>query len=76
MEPIVMDGQEVTVEPRLSGVTIEKGDVVLCKVRGREFFHKVLALDRRGTSYQIGNNKGGVNGWIRSTEIYGKLVRE
>jgi SOS-response transcriptional repressor LexA len=75
MEPIVMDGQEVTVEPVYSGNGVEIGDVVLCRIRGGEFFHKVLARDRRNFAFKIGNNKGHVNGWVDPVHVYGKMRR-
>jgi SOS-response transcriptional repressor LexA len=75
MEPIVMDGQEVTVDPVFSGNGVEIGDVVLCRIRGGEYFHKVLARDRRKFAFQIGNNKGHVNGWANPNQVYGKMRR-
>ena len=52
--------------------TLEVGDVVLCKVKGREFLHKITAT--RGVEFQIGNNKGRVNGWVSTNAIFGKCV--
>jgi hypothetical protein len=49
-----------------------QGDVVLCKVYGREFLHLVKAV--QDGRFQIGNNKGHVNGWVGANGIYGKLV--
>ena len=66
----VNPGQLCTVEP-LSGPP-EKGDVVLCKVKGREYLHLVKAV--KGERFQIGNNKGGINGWIGINSIFGKLT--
>ena len=74
MEPIVMDGQTVTVKPANAHTDVEIGDVVLCRVRGRSYLHKVLARDRRQYALKIGNNKGGVNGWTDPKDVYGKLV--
>jgi hypothetical protein len=34
---------------------------VLCKVRGAEYLHLVKAI--QGSRFQIGNNRGHVNGW-------------
>ncbi len=28
----------------------------------------------QGERYQIGNNRGGINGWITRRQIYGRLV--
>lgn len=69
MRPRVADGQEVTVSPiDESGVRV--GDVVLCRVKGRELLHLVKAVD--GSRVQIANNAGHVNGWIGMNSIYGK----
>ena len=36
------------------------GDVVLCKVNGRHYLHLVKAI--QGKRFQIGNNRGRING--------------
>src|SRR5262245_54907543 len=46
---------------------------VLCKVNGRQYLHLVKAID--GNRFQIGNNRGRINGWISAHGIYGKCVR-
>jgi len=46
-------------------------DVVLCKVKGTFMVHKVLAI--KDDKYQIGNNKGHVNGWTR--QVYGSAYK-
>jgi len=46
---------------------------VLCKVRGREYLHIVKAI--QGPRFQIGNNRGHINGWIGRASIYGKLTK-
>lgn len=74
MEPIVKDGQEVTVDPVFYGNGVSKGDVVLCKVRGYEYLHLVIAYDKKQHRFQIGNNKGKVNGWIEAEQIFGRLA--
>jgi hypothetical protein len=38
-----------------------------------EDLRKVAA---QGPRFQIGNNRGGINGWIGSNSIYGRLLRE
>ena len=77
MVPIVKSGQLVTVSRVTKDTVISKGDVVLCKVSGRQFLHKVTAIKNEGTDnaqYQISNNKGHVNGWICRKTIYGKMI--
>ena len=67
MKPKIKSGQLVTVEP-LEGDP-EVGDIVLCKVKGKEYLHLVKA--KRADQYQIGNNQSGINGWIRRGSIFG-----
>jgi len=71
MKPLVHSGDEVLVDPDTSGIV--KGDIVLCKVRGREFLHLVKAISSVGR-YQIGNNRGHVNGWIGENSVFGKAL--
>lgn len=71
MQGKVESGQLCTVEPIKD--EIEVGDVVLCKVNGRHFLHLVKAIQSH--RYQIGNNKGHINGWIGRNAIYGKLTK-
>ncbi|MBU0660897.1 S24 family peptidase [Patescibacteria group bacterium] len=68
----IESGQLVTVEP-LKNTTLEKGDIVLCKVKGREYIHLIKAI--KGERYLIGNNRGGLNGWIGCNSIFGKCIK-
>jgi len=68
MEGKIADGQLVIVEP-LRGRIPKVGDVVLCSVQGAQYLHLVKAV-KRGL-YQIGNNKGRLNGWCSLEHIYG-----
>jgi hypothetical protein len=52
-----------TVEP-VDAAALKVGDIVLCKVSGREYLHLVKAI--QGSRFQIGNNRGRINGWARS----------
>jgi len=72
MSPKVESGQLCTVEPVDPGA-IAVGDIVLCKVRGSEFLHLVKAI--HGERFQIGNNRGFINGWIGAKAIFGRLLR-
>ena len=65
-------GQLCTVEP-VDPATLAVGDIVLCKVHGQEYLHLVKAI--QGNRFQIGNNRGGINGWITANAIFGKCVR-
>lgn len=73
MTGIIESGQLVTVSPLSNDAKIEKGDIVLCKVRGNEYLHIVKAT-RNGT-YQIGNNRGLINGWTSRANIFGRLSK-
>jgi phage repressor protein C with HTH and peptisase S24 domain len=68
MTGLVNSGDLVTVEPRKDRHP-EKGDIVLCKVMGNQYLHLVKAVD--GNRVQIGNNRGGINGWTSLAQIYG-----
>jgi phage repressor protein C with HTH and peptisase S24 domain len=68
----IESGQLCTVEP-VEPQSIEKGDIVLCKVNGREYLHLVKAI--QGGRFQIGNNRGRINGWISPNAIYGKCTK-
>ena len=67
----VNSGQLVTVTP-LGGIVPAKDDIVLCKVNGNEYLHLVKAIN--AGRFQIGNNRGGINGWIGVAQIFGKCV--
>lgn len=72
MKGRIESGELCTVEP-LDDRELSVGDIVLCKVNGAQYLHLVKAV--QGARYQIGNNRGGVNGWIGANAIYGILVR-
>ena len=72
MQPKIESGQLVTVEPIKSRVAV--GDIVLCKVAGKQWLHLVISVDSDGR-YQIGNNKGHINGWCTLQNIYGKVIK-
>lgn len=65
-------GQLCTVEP-VDVEALKVGDIVLCKVKGNEYLHLVKAI--QGVRFQIGNNRGRINGWISGASIYGRCVR-
>ncbi len=72
MSDKIKSGQLCTVEP-VDPASIEVGDIVLCKVNGREYLHLVKAI--QGPRFQIGNNRGRINGWITANSIFGKCVK-
>jgi hypothetical protein len=67
----IESGQLCTVAS-VDPATLQVGDIVLCKVNGRQYLHLVKAV--QGNRFQIGNNRGRINGWITGTSIYGRLT--
>ena len=72
MKGKVDSGQLVTVEP-LGERELQKGDIVLCKVNGSQYLHLIKAI--QGDRFQIGNNRGRINGWVGRSLIYGICIR-
>ncbi len=80
MQGRIESGQLVTVmslpdvsigcESTIPGV----GDIVLCKVNGRQWLHLVSAIGSDGR-YQISNNKGHVNGWCTRENVFGVVIK-
>lgn len=68
----IESGQLCTVVP-VDVTTLKVGDIVLCKVNGSEYLHLVKAI--QGQRFQIGNNRGRINGWVTAGTIYGRCVR-
>jgi hypothetical protein len=68
----IESGQLCTVVPvEASKLTV--GDIVLCKVRGADYLHLVKAI--QGDRFQIGNNRGRINGWVTKTAIFGRCIK-
>jgi hypothetical protein len=72
MKPKVKSGQRCTVAPVSDHEELAVGDIVLCKVRGNEYLHLIKAI--QGGRFQIGNNRGHINGWIGPNSIFGRLT--
>lgn len=70
MTPILRSGQPVIVVPLTDERILKKNDIVLCKVKGNYYLHKISAI-KNGCSYQISNNHGHVNGTISRNNIFG-----
>ena len=68
----IESGQLCAVEP-VNGDGLKVGDIVLCKVNGREYLHLIKAI--QGERFQIGNNRGRINGWITARAIFGKCTK-
>ena len=69
MVPHVNSKELVRVSP-VKPTTLKKGDIVLCRVSGKDYLHLISAIKKN--SFQISNAKGRVNGTTKT--IYGKLV--
>ncbi len=65
-------GQLCTLKP-VDPASLNVGDIVLCRVNGRQYLHLVKAV--QGNRLQIGNNRGHINGWIARDAVYGKCTR-
>lgn len=72
MRPKIESGQLCTVEPLRDRRPIV-GDIVLCRVNGNQYLHRVTAV--QGDRFQISNNHGYVNGWVGIGCIFGLLVK-
>lgn len=70
----VDNGDLVTVVPITENTEIKAGDIVLCRVSGREYLHLVKAVGQDGR-FQIGNNKGGINGWTTRSCVFGRCIK-
>lgn len=67
----IESGQLCTVEP-VGDSALAVGDIVLCRVSGSQYLHLIKAI--QGERFQIGNNRGGINGWITRRQIFGRLI--
>ncbi|WP_338849809.1 hypothetical protein V8J88_12185 [Massilia sp. W12] len=72
MMPKIKSGQLCTVAPAEPGA-LGVDDIVLCKVHGVEYLHLIKAI--QGGRFQIGNNRGKINGWISANSIFGRLIK-
>lgn len=68
----IESGQLCKVEPVTAPTELSVDQIVLCKVNGQQYLHLIKAI--HGERFQIGNNRGRINGWIGIQSIYGKLV--
>jgi hypothetical protein len=69
----IESGQLCTVEPIMDVSVLEVGEIVLCKVNGNEYLHLIKAI--QGERFQIGNNRGFINGWVGPSAIHGRCVK-
>ncbi len=69
----IESGQLCTVEPVGDVESLAVGDIVLCRGNGSQYLHLIKAIG--GQRFQIGNNRGRVNGWVTGNQIFGRCVR-
>jgi hypothetical protein len=69
----IESGELCTVQPVATSAALRAGDIVLCRVHGREYLHLIKAI--QGNRFQIGNNWGLINGWVGPHSIFGVCVR-
>lgn len=77
MKGLIESGDSVSVVPKTYiGKEIEVGTIVLCTIGRREYLHKVLKMETKNnvTKFLIGNNRGGINGWITREDIHGMCL--
>lgn len=67
----IEDGDTVLLLPCCQA-QLRVGDAVLVRVRGSVLLHLVHAL--QGERLLIGNNRGGINGWVGKAAVYGVAV--
>jgi SOS-response transcriptional repressor LexA len=72
MKGKVSDGDLVTVRP-CKPDELKVGDIVLVRVKGNDYLHLIKAVNQR--RFLIGNNRGGINGWVGHNCVYGTAVK-
>jgi hypothetical protein len=70
MVPLIHSRDEVVVAP-VDPHLVEVGDTVLSRVAGSVYIHIVKAIELAKRRVQIGNNRGGINGWTGFDRVYG-----
>ena len=73
MVPLIHSRDEVIVAP-VDPHLISVGDIVLTRVAGSVHIHLVKAIELVKRRVQIGNNRGGINGWTGFDRVYGIAV--
>jgi hypothetical protein len=70
MVPLIQSRDDFIVAP-VDPNLVEVGDIVLTRVAGSVYIHLVKALEPAKRRVQIGNNRGGINGWTGFDRVYG-----
>ena len=73
MSGIINSGDRVIIRPPFLNEGFAIGAVVLVKVRGNVYLHLIKSIRNisGNIQYQIGNNRGRINGWVSKGAIYG-----
>jgi len=71
MKPKIESGDVVTIAP-CDPFRLKVDDIVLVTVKGKDYLHLIKAVDSK--RFLIGNNRGGINGWVGWNSIHGKAV--
>lgn len=76
MLPILKSNQPVTLVP-VSDIDLKENDIVFCKVKGNYYTHKITGIKKQkdNIKYQISNNHGFINGWVKKENIYGIVTK-
>jgi hypothetical protein len=71
----INDGDLVTLKP-CQVETVMPGDIVLVRIQGRRYTHLVLhqVLELDASRLLIGNNLGGIDGWVAEQDVYGRVI--
>lgn len=76
MLPILKSNQPVTLVP-VNDIDLKENDIVFCKVKGNYYTHKITEIKKQkdNIKYQISNNHGFINGWVKKDNIYGIVTK-
>lgn len=77
MLPLIKSRQPVTLVPIKENDDLNVKDIVFCKVKGNYYTHLITGIRNRNGNieYQISNNHGRINGWIKRQNIFGKVTK-
>ena len=68
MKGLVESGERVELRPAAEN-DLKTGAIVLVRCKGNIYLHLIKAV--QGDRFLIGNNRGGINGWVGRKAIYG-----
>ncbi len=77
MKPIINSKDKILLSiVDLGGRNYKVGEAVYCKVNGRYYVHLIKAVRKQGKNweFQIGNNRGGINGWTLEKNIFATVL--